>query len=75
MAQHSTAPRRAAIVVTGSTALLCLLGLALLPADAASEVSDVAQGLAALAAGAGAGRHVRRCTDRRTRVTWALIAA
>ena len=75
MAQHRTAPPRAAIAVTVSTALLVLLCLWLLPAEAAADVSDVAQGLAALAATAVVGCRARRCTDRRTRITWGLIAA
>ncbi|HEY0126107.1 MAG TPA: GGDEF domain-containing protein [Blastococcus sp.] len=75
MAQHLTTPPRAAIAATVSTVLLCLSCLALLPRDAAADVSDVAQGLAALAASAVVGWHARRCTDRRTRITWGLVAA
>ena len=75
MARHSTTPPRVAVVVTLMTALICVLCLSLLPAPAASNVSDVAQGVAALAASLGAGWHVRRCTDRRTRLTWVFIAA
>jgi diguanylate cyclase len=75
MAQHPTAPPRAAITAAVATALLCLFCLALLPAGVAADVSDVAQGLAALTATAVVGWHARRCTDRRTQITWGLVAA
>jgi diguanylate cyclase len=74
MAQRSTAPPRVAVAVALGTALACALCLLLLPAQVASHVSDVAQGVAALAAGLGAGRYVRHCTGRRARAAWALIA-
>jgi diguanylate cyclase len=74
MAQECTAPSRAAVAATLVSTLACVLCLVLLPAPGASDVSDVAQGLAALAASIGAGRHVRRCTDRRTQLTWVLVA-
>ena len=67
MLRQITAPPRTAVVATLTAALLCLLVLLLLPPGAASNVSDVAQGVAALAAAGGAGWHVRRCADRRTR--------
>jgi diguanylate cyclase len=75
MAQHRTAPPRAAVVGTVVALVACACSLALLPAPAASHVSDVAQGLAALAAAVAAGRHARRVADRRTRATWVLVAA
>jgi diguanylate cyclase len=75
MAQHSTAPPRSAVAVALGTVFACVISLAVLPAQAASNVSDVVQGVAALAAGIGAGWHVRRCTDRRTRAAWILIAS
>jgi diguanylate cyclase len=74
MAQHPTAPPRPAVAVALGTVLACVFLLALLPAQTASNVSDVAQGVAALAAGVGAAWHVRGCTDRRTRAAWVLIA-
>ena len=74
MTQECTAPPRAAVAATLVTTLACVLALVLLPAAAASDVSDVAQGVAALAASIGAGWHVRRCTDRRTQLTWVLVA-
>ena len=74
MAQHPTAPPRPAVAVALGTVLACVVLLALLPAQAASNVSDVVQGVAALAAGVGAAWHVRGCTDRRTRAAWVLIA-
>jgi diguanylate cyclase len=75
MLRQITAPPRAAVVATLTAALLCLLALLLLPPGAASSVSDVAQGVAALAAAVGAGWHIRRCADRRTRATWVLLSA
>jgi diguanylate cyclase (GGDEF)-like protein len=75
MARLSTAPPRAAVAGTLAAALVCLACLTLLPAQYASPVSDVAQGVAALAASIGAGRHGGRCTDRRSRATWGLISA
>ena len=74
MTQECTAPPRAAVAATLVTTLACVLALVLLPAAGASDVSDVAQGVAALAASIGAGWHVRRCTDRRTQLTWILVA-
>ena len=70
---HDTAPSRAAVAVTLVTTLAGVLCLMLLPARSASNVSDVAQGVAALAASLAAAWHVRRCTDRRTQATWVLI--
>ncbi len=75
MLRQFTAPPRGAVVATLATALLCLLALTLLPSGIASNVSDVAQGVAALAAAVGAGWHVRRCADRRIRATWVLLSA
>ena len=75
MLRQFTAPPRAAAVATLATALLCVLALTVLPEHVASDVSDVAQGVAALAGAVGAGWHVRRCADRRTRATWALLSA
>jgi diguanylate cyclase len=75
MAGQTMAPPRAALSAALGTAVACLLCLSFLPAVAASNVSDVAQGIAALAAAVSAGRHARRCTGGRTRTSWALIAA
>ena len=75
MSRRSTAPPRSAVAAALLAALASLLGLALLPAAAATAVSDVAQGVAALLAAAGAAHHVARCTDGRTRATWVLVSA
>jgi diguanylate cyclase (GGDEF)-like protein len=69
-----TAPPYAAVVITLAICVGCVLALVLLPARSASDVSDIAQGVAALAASLGASRHARRCAERRTRVSWMLIA-
>ncbi|MGY1683424.1 diguanylate cyclase domain-containing protein [Geodermatophilus sp. SYSU D01176] len=74
MAAQPTAPPRAATAIALTAALACLLALALLPARIASDLSDVAQGVAALAAGLGVGWRARRCTGQRTRVAWVLVA-
>ena len=50
MLRQFTAPPRVAVVATLTTALVCVLALTLLPTAVASNVSDVAQGVAALAA-------------------------
>ncbi|MGK5171230.1 diguanylate cyclase domain-containing protein [Geodermatophilus sp. CPCC 205761] len=64
-----------AVALALATALLFVGSLLLWPAQAASDISDVAQGVAALTASGAAARHVRRCTDRRTRITWIFMAA
>ncbi|TKJ20806.1 hypothetical protein A6V29_08090 [Blastococcus sp. CCUG 61487] len=74
MARQSAAPPRAAIAATVVTMVSCLLLLWLLPTTIAADVSDVAQGGAALAAAIGATWRMRHGGDRRIRATWALIA-
>src|SRR4051794_6276305 len=75
MARHGTAAPRAAAAATLAAALACLAALLVLPAGPASQVSDVAQGLAAAAAAVTAGRKAASCADRRARLTWLLVSA
>src|ERR1700712_235425 len=75
MAYQETRPPRVAVAATLLGLLACGLLLGLLPAAAGSQVSDVAQALAAVAAAAATGRRMRGCADRRTGVAWALMGA
>jgi diguanylate cyclase (GGDEF)-like protein len=75
MAQQSAVPARVAVSAAVAVVVSCALGLVLLPAALASDVSDVVQGLAALAAAVAAGRRAARCTAPRDRTTWWLVAA
>jgi diguanylate cyclase len=75
MARRPTAPPRTAVAAALAAVLACLAAATLLGPRAASSVSDVAQGVAALAACIAAGRHVARCADRRARATWLLVSA
>jgi len=71
---QSSVPPRAVIAAAAAVVAGCLLCLVLLPTAAATAVSDVAQGMAAAAGGAGAAWRARAVTGR-VRAAWALIAA
>ncbi|WP_369252659.1 diguanylate cyclase domain-containing protein [Geodermatophilus amargosae] len=73
MARPPAASTLGALLVAACT--VAMLATFVLPAAAAALVSDVTQALAAGAAAVTTARHAARCSGRRMRAAWALLAA